>query len=270
MTVLEWDVLGDRRYETGVDRGVLYLPDGTAVPWNGLVSVSESSDREIQATYYDGMKIHDLVTVGSFSGTLRAITYPDELTLLEGFVELNAGVYAGDQRPQTFGLCYRTQIGAAGESDPVGYKLHLLYNVTAIPTDKSYETISDEAGPSEFEWNITAVPEEVAGIRPTAHFVINSLRVNPVLLAELEAILYGTSETEAELIPLTVLIGYLRNWDLIEIVVNGDGTWTAIDRGNYISMLDADTFLIEHANAEYLDEEETTYVISDGTDNVPS
>jgi len=47
MARLTWDNTGERLYETGVDRGVLYIPDGNGaysdgVAWNGLTTVTES------------------------------------------------------------------------------------------------------------------------------------------------------------------------------------------------------------------------------------
>ena len=45
MPVLKWDQVGDRVFERGVERGVLYLPDNSAVPWNGLTAVSEQTDK---------------------------------------------------------------------------------------------------------------------------------------------------------------------------------------------------------------------------------
>ena len=51
---IAWDEIGKRFYETGVDRGVLYVAKDTVVdptqpyedgvPWNGLTSVTASSD----------------------------------------------------------------------------------------------------------------------------------------------------------------------------------------------------------------------------------
>jgi hypothetical protein len=58
MTVLEWDKIGDRRYETGVDRGVLFPPNGPAVPWNGLTAITETVSREVKSYYVDGVKYH--------------------------------------------------------------------------------------------------------------------------------------------------------------------------------------------------------------------
>lgn len=265
MPQLVWDKVGDRVYETGLDRGVLYLPDGSAVPWNGLTAVIESFDKENSIVYYDGMKISDLVTLGDFAATMKAITYPDEFVELEGMVPIRNGVYAADQNPQVFGLCYRTQIGNDLEGDVVGYKIHILYNVTAIPHEKTYASVSASPSLVEFEWEISAVPEDVPGIRPTAHFVINSLDVDPLLLEELETLLYGSTSAEASLIPMSDLITYLNEWFRVKIIDNGDGTWTAIaKRDGFIQMISEDHFQIVHVNALYLNE--TTFIISDTKD----
>lgn len=265
MPAIVWDKVGDRTYETGLDRGVLYLPDGSAVPWNGLTSIIESFDKESSPVYYDGMKINDLVTLGDFAATMRAVTYPDEFIELEGMDQMRNGVFAADQKPKPFGLCYRTQIGNDLEGDVSGYKIHILYNVTAIPSDKTYATISKEPSLVEFEWSITAVPENVPGMRPTAHYVINSLDVDPWLLEDLERILYGDTFSSAALIPMIDLVNYINEWYRVKIIDNGDGTWTAVTvRNGFIEMLSADEFRIINVNAVYLDD--FTFVISDTVD----
>lgn len=262
MSILQWDAAGERQYEAGVERGVLYPPDKTPVPWNGLISVEESFDRAVSPIYYDGMKISDEVELGDFAATLSAMTYPDEFLELEGMVEMKSGVYASDQRPQMFGLSYRTKVGNDVLGQDAGYKIHLLYNVTAIPSSKSYTTVSDQLSATQFQWNITAVPEEVPGIRPTAHFIINSLETDPWLMEELEEILYGTETTEPYLIPLPDLVTYIRDWFRIKITDNGDGTWTAeTKRDGAIQMLPNDMFEIDDVNAAY--SSPTMFTISD-------
>jgi hypothetical protein len=68
MTELTWDKTGERRYETGVDRGVLFLPDETGdyttgVAWNGLTTVTESpSGAESSPQYADNIKYLNLVS----------------------------------------------------------------------------------------------------------------------------------------------------------------------------------------------------------------
>lgn len=265
MPQLVWDSVEDRIYETGLDRGVLYLPDGSAVPWNGLTSIIESFDKETSPVYYDGMKINDLVVLGDFSATMKAVTYPDEFLELEGLASDRRGLFYSDQTPQTFGLCYRTQVGNALAGDSIGYKIHILYNVTAVPNDKTYASLSSEPSLVEFEWNITAVPEEVPGFRPTAHIIIDSRDMDPWLFEELEDILYGTSLADASLLPMSDLVTYINEWYRVKIIDNGDGTWTAItQRDGFINFGFNEYFEIVGVNAVYLDE--YTFVLSDTID----
>lgn len=267
MPTLVWDKVGDRAYESGLDKGVLYLPDGSAVPWNGLTSVIEKFDKEASAVYFDGMKIQDLVVLGDFSATMKALTYPDEFVELEGVGELRPGVYVSDQFPGVFGLAYRTQIGNDLDGE-TGYKIHLLWNVTAIPHDKTYASVSNDPSLVEFEWDLVAVPEEVAGMRPTAHFVINSNDIDPWLLEDIEKQLYGTLGVDASLIPISELVTFMNEWYRVKITDNGDGTWTAeAQRDGIISYLDGGAesiFQIAQANVIFLDD--VTYLISDTFD----
>lgn len=262
MAELIWDEVGERTYETGLDRGVLYLPDGSAVPWNGLTSVIEAFDREVAPVYFDGMKINDLVTLGDFAATMKAVTYPKEFDELEGLGNPKHGIFLGDQKPKLFGLCYRVQKGNDLEGEAMGHKIHVLYNVTAIPNEKTYATLGQDPSLVEFEWNLTAVPEEAPGYRPTAHFIIETAKTDPWLLEEIESMLYGSSTASAALIPMQDLVSYIFNWFRIKITDNGDGTWTATtQRDGFISFGADDFFQIVGANAWYLDE--FTYRISD-------
>lgn len=265
MTKLVWDRVGDRVYESGLDKGVLYLPDGSAVPWNGLTSIIESFDKESSPVYYDGMKIQDLVVLGDFSATMKAVTYPNEFTDLEGFGEVKRGLFYADQSPKTFGLCYRTKVGNDLVGEDAGYKIHVLYNVTAIPNDKNYATTSDQLSLVEFEWNITAVPEEIPGFRPTAHIILDSTEIDPWLLEELEEMLYGATIADAALIPMSELVVLIQNWFRVQIIDNEDGTWTAIEHRPGFIHVDPDrSFSIVGVNAVYLDD--VTYLLSDTAD----
>lgn len=194
MAVITWDAIGSRTYEGGIDKGVLYLTDGTVLPWNGLVSVTEKATRSTTPIYFDGRKVMDLVEVGDFEATLEAITYPDEVLLLEGFGEMAGGVYVGDQKPQIFHLSYQTKIGTDILGSEAYYQIHILYNVTVIPSDKEYQTFSDDSEPMTFAWDLTAIPEDVPGFRPTAHVVLDSRRIDEVLLDDISLLLYGFSE----------------------------------------------------------------------------
>lgn len=265
MPVLIWDKIGDKKFETGLDRGVLYLPDGSAVPWNGLSSVVEHIDASIEMVYYDGMKISELVSLGEFSASLKALTYPDEFIELEGAETLKHGIFANQQKTKRFGLCYRTQIGNDQKSSS-GYKIHLIYNVLAIPSDKTWSTIGDSLSFTEFEWVISAIPENVPGLRPTAHITIDSTKVDPWLLEEIEAMLYGDTHSHASLIPMDELISHVTEWYRIKIIDNMDGTWTAISRRPESIHIEEITqwFEIINCSARFLDD--VTFVISDTMD----
>lgn len=267
MPQLEWNTVGDRVYESGLDKGVLYLPDGSAVPWNGLTAVIERFNREVSPVYYDGMKISEHVIIGEFAATMKALTYPDEFVEIEGLGVKRPGVFYGDQSPKTFGLCYRTQIGEEIEGDEVGYKIHIIYNLIAVPKEKSYGTVNASPSIMEFEWDITAIPEEVDGFHPTAHIVLDSRKIDPWLLEDLEAQLYGNMTNNAVLIAMPELVSMINNWYRVKITDHGDGTWSATSmRDGFISFTDSEStlFQIVQINAVYVDE--NTYIISDTTD----
>lgn len=266
MPVLIWDKVGSRSYETGLDKGVLYLPDRSAVPWNGLTSIIEKFNKESSQVYYDGMKINELISFGDFSASMKAVTYPDEFIEIEGLSGPRAGLFYDNQKPKTFGLCYRTQMGNDLEGDTVGYKIHILYNVTAVPHEKTYASVTASPSLVEFEWDIYAVPEELEGFSPTAHIIINSVDTDPWLLEELEEKLYGSNYASAVLIPMQELVTYINDWYRVKITDNGNGTWTATaERDGFIFLDQVNSmFTIMHANAIYLND--TTYQISDTRD----
>ena len=264
MTAIVWDEIGTRTFEVGVDRGVLYPPNTDGVVWNGLISVNEKTiGNEVTSYYFDGIKYADVAGSGDFAGTIRAYTYPDEFLELEGIVEVGNGLFLANQQPIRFGLSYRTKIGNDVDGDSAGYKIHILYNLTAIPSQKNFQTQSIESSAIEFEWNVTAIPEEVPGFRPTAHIILDTRLMSPLLIADIEATLYGNELNNPELPALSTLTSFIGDWVIIRITDNGDGTWTATGPDDLITMLDATTFQIIQANAEYLDAD--TYMISDLT-----
>jgi hypothetical protein len=264
MPKINWDLLGDKAYESGLDHGVLYLPDGSAVPWNGLTSVSENLNRSTEPVFLDGSKISDIVSLGTFSASLSAVTYPNELDLLEGAIPLRNGVYLEEQPHQPFGLCYRTKIGNDLDGDEAGYKIHIVYNITAIPSDRTYASAGSDPSLVEFEWELSTVPEYLEGYRPSAYMVIKTHELDPLLLKDIERILYGDSYSDAALIPMNELVAYINDWFRIKITDNGDGTWTAFTNFGYIFLLEDGEFTITSANAIFLDEE--TYTLTDTKD----
>jgi hypothetical protein len=212
MTELTWDKTGERRYETGVDRGVLFLPDETGdyttgVAWNGLTTVTESpSGAESSPQYADNIKYLNLVSAEEFGATVEAFTYPDEFGQCDGSAEPEPGVYLGQQGRRVFGLCYRTVIGNDLDGTDHGYKLHLVYGALAAPSEKAYGTINDSPEAITFSWEITTTPVPVPGFKPTALLTIDSTKVDSAKLEALEAILYGTADDEPRLpLPAEVL-----------------------------------------------------------------
>lgn len=210
MTALEWDKVGERTFQTGVDRGVLYLPSGGAVPWNGLTQVTEERTREVKSYYIDGVKFLDHHVPGSFAAKLTAITYPDELDELLGDAEFAPGVVIHDQKTGLFNLSYRTLIGNDVDGMEHGYRIHILYNIQAVPDDVAFNTVGDNVAPSQFGWKLTGTPASMFGIRPTSHISLDSRRVDPGVLETLENLLYGTAETAPELPNIVAFLGMVE------------------------------------------------------------
>lgn len=212
MAVLQWDQAGQRTYETGVDRGVLYSPNAqgaytTGVAWNGLVSVTESpSGAEANPQYADNIKYLNLQSAEEFGATVEAFTYPPEFAKFDGSVALSPGVVIGQQTRTPFGLAYRTRIGNDLLSTDFGYKLHLVYGAQASPSEKAYSTVNDSPEAITFSWELTTTATEVPGFKPTAILTVDSTKVSTTALQALEQILYGTAGTDPRLpLPAEVL-----------------------------------------------------------------
>ena len=198
MAKLEWDKTGERLYETGTDRGVLYVASNgtypTGVAWNGLTGVDENpSGAEANAQYADNIKYLELRSAEDFGATVTAYTYPDEFEQCDGSAEPTTGMYIGQQARKMFGMSYRTKIGNDVDGDEHGYYLHLIYGATASPSQRSYKTINDSPEPIEFSWEVTTTPVNIAGYKPVAHVRINSTKVDAEKLAVLESVLYGSN-----------------------------------------------------------------------------
>ena len=196
---LVWDQVGERLYETGVDHGVLYIPDESGVyalgvAWNGLTTVTESpSGAESNKQFADNIAYLNLLSAEEFGGTIEAFTYPDEFGQCDGTVSPEPGVQLGQQGRKSFGLCYRTLVGNDVEGTEHGYKLHLLYGALASPSEKAYATINDSPEAISFSWEIACTPAPVTGHKPTALIVVDSTVVDSAALSDLEDLLYGAS-----------------------------------------------------------------------------
>lgn len=201
---LIWDKIGERFYETGVSKGVLYKQDANGaypkgVAWNGLTAVTESpSGAEASPLYADNIKYLNLLSNEEFGATIEAYTYPDEFAECNGEASLIEGVSIGQQKRTPFGMSYQTKIGNDINGD-LGYKIHLIYGALAAPSEKAYNTVNDSPEAITFSWEVTTTPVEVEGFKPTACITIDSTKVDAGKLAALEAVLYGTETEEASL-----------------------------------------------------------------------
>lgn len=202
---LVWDAVGERRFEAGVDRGVLFVMGtngyGNGVAWNGLTSVSVSPEgADATDLWADNLKYATMRSAETVGATIEAYTYPDAWNECDGSASVATGVYLHQQNRKTFGFCWRTMIGDDTHTDlSKGYKLHFLYGCTASPSETSYETINDSPDAMTFSWEIDTTPLTVEGFKPTAYLSIDSTEVDATKLEALEKVIYGDGETEARL-----------------------------------------------------------------------
>jgi len=205
MSTLVWDGTGNRVYETGTSKGVLYVQssEGTyplGVAWSGLSGVTESpSGAEVTPMYADNIKYLNLLSTEEFGATIEAYTYPEEFAACDGSAELHTGIMLGQQKRSTFGLSYKTIVGNDVDGSDYGYKLHLIYGALAAPTEKAYATVNDSPEALTFSWTVTTTPVAVDKFKPTASITVDSTKASEAEMAALEAILYGDGEVAARL-----------------------------------------------------------------------
>jgi hypothetical protein len=237
MTRLSWSNQRNRTFEVGLDRGVLYRKNASAVAWNGLSSVEESGGEASAAYYIDGRPFLHLPKPKEYSASLKAFTYPEEFSSIMGVVEATDGMYLDSQMGDAFDLSYRTFVGNAIDGVQANYKIHLIYNATVAPTAVSYATMSNSINPVEFAWDIQAVPVAVEGYRATAHITIDTRHMDAAKLEQIETMLYGDSYSEPRMPDPLTIFDTLTYGDAIIIIDNGDGVFqidnvNAVDHGD--------------------------------------
>ena len=245
---LTWDGEGERLYETGVDRGVLYLLAdngyGDAVAWNGLTGVTESPDgADANDIYADNIKYLSLISKENWKGTIKAYTYPVDFNKCMGQeTKANSFMYFGQQSRTKFGFSWRSLVGNDIVGDKYSYKLHIAYGLSAAPTEMDHATTNDSPEAQEFSWEISSIPP-TSGTKiytgggktsdyeklldAVAHITIYKTEDNAALVEAIEDKLYGTDDSEVgagdgttgTLPTLNQVIGFLRSWD------GSSGTW---------------------------------------------
>ena len=205
---ITWDETGDRLFETGVDHGVLYVLNsttgeyGTGVPWNGLTGVTESPDgAEATDLWADNIKYATLRSAETFGMTIEAYTYPDEFGECDGSASPSSGVHIGQQSRKPFGFCYRTKVGSDTDTEANKYKIHVIYNCTASPSERSYETINDSPDAITFSWEVTTTPVAInnTNYKPTSEITIDVWKLTDNQKTALENKLYGSTSAAATL-----------------------------------------------------------------------
>lgn len=208
---LTWDETGEKLFETGIDRGVVYPYDpskkdyGAGVAWNGLTSVSDSPEgAEATKLYADNGEYVELRSAETLGMTIEAYMYPDEFAILDGTKAIAKGVYVGQQTRGMFGFCYRTLVGNDVEDTDYGYKLHIVYGCKASPSEKQYSTTNDSPEAITFSWTCTTSSIEIGeGFKKAAEIVIDTTKLdsgkNNANLKALETMLYGSDEKDAAL-----------------------------------------------------------------------
>lgn len=208
MSALVWDNTGEKLFETGVDHGVLYRHNGdnkyaSAYVWNGLTAVNESpSGAEATNLWADDIKYATMRSAEEYSVTIEAYTYPEEFRECDGSVEVAPGVYAGQQNRKPFGFSYRSLIGNDEEGTDYGYQIHLVYGLTASPSERSRETVNDSPDAITFSWECESTPigTSMSALgKPVSEITIDSTKATEASLKNLEDVLYGTAGTNGRL-----------------------------------------------------------------------
>lgn len=201
---LTWDNIGERYFEAGVSKVVLYVYDtdnskyGDGVAWNGITAVNEApSGAEANAIWANNAKYANLMSAEDFAATIEAYTYPDEFAECDGFAALDDGVFISQQKRKTFGFAYRTEIGSDTDEMEAGYKIHIVYGALAAPSQRDRATLNDSPEALTMSWEVSTTPVPVEGYRPTAHLIVDSRKYTTEQMTALENVLYGTDAVEA-------------------------------------------------------------------------
>lgn len=215
MTRLIWGNAGERLFELGVDRGVLYLADGLGVAWNGLTSVTEAyKGGEATSYYVDGIKYLTVIGKKEFGGSISALTYPDEFNEYDGWTDLENGLSIDEQNRKPFSFSYRTLIGNDLEGSDYGYKIHLVYNALAYPSDSVYSTAGSSTATTPFSWTFTTTPIQFVykqERKNLSHLTIDSTKNSPTQMRFIEGYLYGTDTRPPMLPTLNQLFSWFNN-----------------------------------------------------------
>jgi hypothetical protein len=252
---LTWNAIGEHLFETGVDRGVLYI-DEVGYAWNGLVSVDTSpSGGETRSHYMDGVKYLNLSGKEEYEATINALYSPPEFDECDGLGTLRPGLFAGQQKRKSFGFAYRSNVGNDLNGVDHGYKIHIVYNALAKPSQKSYSTIGDSPEATLLSWSITTKPIIVSGMVNSSYLVIDSTRSNAAAVQELETILYGSELAEPRLPEPEEIVSIFTDSSSFVVTDIGGGEFTISGSDLAVFEVSADLFQITHDGVVPIDED---------------
>jgi len=248
MTKLIWGAAGERVFEAGVDRGVLYVPGLPGVSWNGLKTVNESPNGGESRPYYiDGFKYANVASAEEFNATIEAFSSPSEFAICDGSIQLALGIFATQQPRKSFGLSYRTLVGNDLIGIDGGYKIHLVYNALAAPAGHQNNSTGQTIEPMGLSWDISTRPPIGAfGYKPSAHIIIDSRQAPTLFLADIESILYGTASVQPRLPNPDEILTRFADTAPLDIVLDPSGGYSV--SGPSVTVVNADTFAIDHVS----------------------
>lgn len=253
MPRLVWSVPGTRFYETGVDQGVLYIRNEPGVVWTGLTSVVENpSGGESRSYYIDGAKYWVATSAEEYEATISAYTYPEEFGECDGTTKVRDGLYATQQQRSPFGFSYRTKVGNDRNGNEHGYKIHVVYNAVASPTQRSYSSVEDSVEPIDFSWDLIC---RQPNLYEPVHIVVDSRYTDSIILAMFEDILYGNELNNARLPTYSEVVELFDTIVRLTVTDHGDGTFTVEAPSSAITMLEETIFQITWPSAIYIDED---------------
>lgn len=257
MAQLTWDSVGQRFYEVGVDRGVLYV-DNTGYAWSGLVSIDESpTGGDAQPFYIDGEKYLNLSAREEFEATINAYYSPEEFDQCDGILSAAPGLLATQQRRKPFGLSYRSKIGNDLEGNEHAYKIHIIYNALVAPSQRTRATVSDNVDIAVLSWPVTTKPVPVPGMMRTSHFVIDSSEAGSNAMSTIEDILYGTDSTAPSLPTVQDLIDIFSFSEEFIVTDLGNGEWQIDGSVDDVASIGGGLYQITHDTVVPIDADST-------------
>lgn len=219
MAKLKFDAVGEKTYEHGDKNMALYVtPTGeetaeafsdykAGVVWNGITALTiTASGAEETALWADDIKYGSLRSAEETGLTIESYTRPVAFEACDGTEQILDGVLIGQQPRRSFGCAFITTVGNDQYGDGYAEKLHLLYNLTANPSERAYTTINDSPEAMTMSWECTSTPIEIVynntTYKPTAHIEIDTTKLtggmtNTKYLALKDA-LFGTDPVGTE------------------------------------------------------------------------